>query len=698
MVQSLYCSSEVGDFQPSMDYNHVILSKDTTLLMYFTSNILSHSKLAFDINCAFAQKHGHGMIHYTHSEEVDLDRHDVRWNKVIILHQLISSYLKSIISSGLEDRGAKYLIWLDSDLIIANHTFSFTKLATEHPHADIIISAEVNQDNGLANSGCMMVKVSDWSREFLWQWWTVKDRTDGMDQHVFDHLYRSQYDTGLQLRDHVMLLDPVVINSYFPGLVTHRFEYPILHLAGESNFIRRHIFQLAWEGFQNSTQHSARDESELGDRNIVWPPFGVSRMALDTVDYLAIHREEWQSISSAQHSFDLLDNSSRFAMLQEMQYRIREAQQSLSKFLCNAAYRDNGERRLSMSISDSDMSGTRTEGHVKETSSSMRHDERDDDQLQSDTSREPLPTTCVSLKDVFYSEAVDALFFVYREYRRLLNQEWTSNSNYHETQTTDRLALAQSTLDAGMEVLTVLHFDHDLSATAYCNDSAPTCTSYFRILGELDALVQQMMPLTASAQVGSSRAQSILTFYAFKIAEYRAHYLEHASSRQRATAAWETAWLQWQYMVSRYHYFGTGNAVMHAHEEGLRVVLRLVWLLCSSQQEVMQEVMAQGESKDTRSVDNAEKARGRGYLIQAKRYLTNTAEDRLENRDEHKQHREFQHLVNLCSTGLPDETRSNEASSSLTIPLEKMMESSLVPKTDKKSAKRFKKKAVPKQT
>ena len=59
-----------------------------------------------------------------------------------------------------------------------------------------------------------MMKSSKWSLEFLNKWWTVVDRLSGMDQHVFDLLWKKD---DLHVRGHTALLAPDAVNSAMPA-------------------------------------------------------------------------------------------------------------------------------------------------------------------------------------------------------------------------------------------------------------------------------------------------------------------------------------------------------------------------------------------------------------------------------------------------------------------------------------------------
>ena len=89
----------------------------------------------------------------------------------------------------------------------------------------------------------------------------------------------------MKLQDHVVLLAmDTMMNSEFPGLKTFSEDQPVLHIAGESNFIRKHILH-HW--LQLCRYQEGKGVGEL-----------VRKSFLDDIDYVALHGEEWSAINS----------------------------------------------------------------------------------------------------------------------------------------------------------------------------------------------------------------------------------------------------------------------------------------------------------------------------------------------------------------------------------------------------------------
>lgn len=563
------------------------------LIMYFTDNINGHSALSFAINYLYvlahnnaAQKRGGDLTIFRYLPASlegkiveDWDVFDVRWNKVIILYNLISDLLDRNITT----KDNQYLVWLDSDLIIANHSFSFydevDKIVSLHQVLpDIILSREVNPDNGIANTGCMLLRVSPWTKSFLWRWWTGWNRREGMDQHVFEALYR-QLPQEEQER-HLCLLGMSAINSEFPGLVNHRLGHPILHLAGESNFIRQEIFHSSFTALCSYFDH--RDEartvivSDANDTMVVYPPFGISRAALNEIDYRAAHQYEWNSILeelrqaidiSSAETLGFKEREIMLDALKQWQYRVREAQQSLGKFLCS---NNDGISQIAQTPSDTTAS-------------------------------------CVPLKDLFYQEAVEALSRIYHAYRRLLPVDIEGNED---------LLLAQAILDAAFELLTILRYDEPVSSAhnmipVSSTEETSSLSLYGWIIVELETILPRLMErcrrLGRRSADGTNMNEKVLMYYEYKVAEYYALFVDDQQQNGGAVtvldiiAAWERTMDVWRDMAERLHYFGTGNGVAHAYDEGITIAMRLAHLLCSTSSTTFSTALAR---EDNLSVGN----------------------------------------------------------------------------------------------
>jgi hypothetical protein len=253
-----------------------------TLVTYDTTNTLQFAVYSFAVNSVFARLHNHSIFLAMPDNGFEFEKRDQRWNKVKVLETLIERQLQVVPNSD------HYFVWLDSDLIFLDLNMSLSQLASQYPHAELIVSQDVDRLNGMVNTGAMIFRSGAWSLRFLRDWWTYTDRADGMDQHVFDQLYK-QYEstqpsycnnkdsvpnggnltisnsitetsspptqsdatrptesTTACLRTKIVILPPHMLNSHIPAGLHQQPAHKVLHLAGESSIVRAHVFQNAY--------------------------------------------------------------------------------------------------------------------------------------------------------------------------------------------------------------------------------------------------------------------------------------------------------------------------------------------------------------------------------------------------------------------------------------------------------------------
>lgn len=293
-----------------------------TLISYDTTDILDYALYAFAINSAFAY-HRNYDIHSTSSlGGFEYEKRDQRWNKVKIVHSIIAE----LVDRNVTD---KYIVWMDSDLIVLNFDLDILELTVAHPQADIIASQDVEPLNGIINTGCMIIRSTNWALQFLDEWWNSTDRVDGMDQHVFDLVYKrrlahsresnTDHISAVDIRTKIAILLPHVLNSQIPARVHQQVDHKVLHLAGESSIVRTHIFQSAFAELCRATQrvptshnHSAcintdGNSNEHSGAEVIYqlnisalaPQLCITREVLSNIDYRSLLIQEVRSILSS---------------------------------------------------------------------------------------------------------------------------------------------------------------------------------------------------------------------------------------------------------------------------------------------------------------------------------------------------------------------------------------------------------------
>lgn len=246
------------------------------MVSYATFNILNYAVYAYAVNSAFSMSNIHRKHHYFHmyvdralplatatadateavaaatqQEDTSGPRYlpqDRRWVKINIIADLLSLLQSPSAATRSSGRGVEYIVWLDADLVVLDfdHRSIFEELAGMYPQANILVSRDANTENGLINTGAMIVKNDPWSASFFKEWWAIgKDsgHTSGMEQHAFDLLWERNVKN---VREHTVLLEEKTINTPTPAIEHHMYNSSVLHMAGYSTTVRKHVFREAW--------------------------------------------------------------------------------------------------------------------------------------------------------------------------------------------------------------------------------------------------------------------------------------------------------------------------------------------------------------------------------------------------------------------------------------------------------------------
>lgn len=537
-------------------------------ISYYTHHIRNHALYAYALNSIYATQFCSSLHMLSPSTGHDFDKHDQRWNKVMIIEKYLLKFLSTLEES--DNNSPHYLVWLDADLIIVDHKLDFyNDLAKKYPHRDIIISREINPMNGVANSGCFIVKVSAWSLRFFQTWWRIRDRTEGMDQHVFDYIYYHD-PNGLDCQNHIELLDVDAINSKFPGLINYEDHQPIFHLAGESNFIREHIFKLSWESLcggilaENQYISLERYSFEL----FYDVRLNISRKFLDNIDYIALHEQEWQSIHQdvllATDQFSNISTDYRYEaqsqvedILNGLRYRVREAQQSINKFVCR-------HQSLTTSLDSQ---------YVRE-SDNFNHISSDE-------------VECVDIQSLFEETIAQVLTSLFSLADRLLGPQTVSANDYEEN-----IESNPSTGEPSIPYKALSHLDNWISGLQLVVD-----TGMELLLVEKDPTRFLSVALTLRHRVMllkkliPERLEKFVLYYEFKVQEFIALYYERMMliewnssipSEVDSTAYYGmmehlNAFRIWKKMHETHDFQGTGNGILTTYQEAILLLKKILW-------------------------------------------------------------------------------------------------------------------------
>jgi len=133
------------------------------IIMFATKSVWEYASYAIAINTYYAQMHGYAIRFFHHNR---YEPADDRWVKVKIVLEAMDTWASTY----------DYVAWIDADAIFLNLDFdleAFVKSHSDRYH--MLVSADGGSISH-ANTGMMLLRVSNVSRTLLHEWWNNVDR------------------------------------------------------------------------------------------------------------------------------------------------------------------------------------------------------------------------------------------------------------------------------------------------------------------------------------------------------------------------------------------------------------------------------------------------------------------------------------------------------------------------------------------
>lgn len=218
------------------------------VVMFSTSNIQSYASLAADINRRYCERQGYGFVH----EQYDTPALAPPYEKVRVLQQHL----------GTSD----YLFWLDSDACVVNFSQRLEEFC--QTGKDFIIAGHkygfdmsgrrtqylINDIPCGLNSGVMLIRSCDWSRQFLDDWWRRCEIGAVQRAAYFDQgpLQQMLVENAVDLHSHIQLVTPCSRFNRCDDDHTDVCEF-VLHLWGLGSGTRERILSQIQAGVKPDT-------------------------------------------------------------------------------------------------------------------------------------------------------------------------------------------------------------------------------------------------------------------------------------------------------------------------------------------------------------------------------------------------------------------------------------------------------------
>ena len=297
------------------------------ILSYASPDIIPYAAYSFAVNSAYAEHNGYEIFFMSPETGSNHEPRDQRWNRVKIIMDALDA-----TDGWLRD--VDYVVWADADLIFLDMELNLRQLTEEHPDADIIISAERHAETGVANTGCFIMKNSQWSRDFLRDWWVSFDRTLNHDQIFFDVLYKRRLPG---VASHVKILPADAINSMPPPTIHQKAHNQVLHMMGQQLALRQRVFRLGLEEICRAFEEGDDMAPQLGLTQPRLYSMALQRFETELSRIVSILEDQEQVAKLSVEEFSQLTGEAREHMLQIQIYSPTQDNADIAYVLYNAA-------------------------------------------------------------------------------------------------------------------------------------------------------------------------------------------------------------------------------------------------------------------------------------------------------------------------------------------------------------------------
>jgi galactosyl transferase GMA12/MNN10 family len=171
----------------------------------------------------YCQKHGYHF--FDGSDHYDPSRPPA-WSKIRAVQALLDG-----------SERCDWVLWMDADTVIMNSNARIENFLPADPTKDLLVASD---KGGGYNSGVFFFRNSDWSKQFLDEWWNMKDfvRPPGFslsgDNNAMKALLKTLEDRG-SFHDHVLSPPRCTFNSFAKFLT-----------LGQSIEIMDHLTEQDW--------------------------------------------------------------------------------------------------------------------------------------------------------------------------------------------------------------------------------------------------------------------------------------------------------------------------------------------------------------------------------------------------------------------------------------------------------------------
>ncbi len=153
---------------------------------------------------------------------------------------------KVLLALDSLNKGYDYVWIVDADLMILNHQINLlTNIIQPHSTAHVILSSDASNagvfDKPWVNTGSIVYKNSEWTREFLSHWWT--NSGEYLDKPLWEQSALNELiQVSEEIKQNIAILPEQALNSVFTHECNDADQF-CLHLMAISNAERKALFE-----------------------------------------------------------------------------------------------------------------------------------------------------------------------------------------------------------------------------------------------------------------------------------------------------------------------------------------------------------------------------------------------------------------------------------------------------------------------
>lgn len=217
--------------------------KNVAIVTMYDNKIANYAHLSALINSMYAAKHGYEMV--TIRKRIS-DRAP-QWDKVLAV--------KEVMAQDTHE----YIMWIDADAIFNDFDTDLVEKIIKpsmSDETDIIICddtcnkpKELRDGSFFPNTGTFVFRNSDWSKEFIENWWNNPGKKKFKKYHEQDQLKTMYEENVMGLQSKLKLLPARTMNSCFEeipnskNINVRKGNTLIVHMMGTDNKIREKYFR-----------------------------------------------------------------------------------------------------------------------------------------------------------------------------------------------------------------------------------------------------------------------------------------------------------------------------------------------------------------------------------------------------------------------------------------------------------------------